>query len=107
MPRNGNLLLDFKFNNYRTPEEAVLFRSNTGNAGGLYSSMHDFGPLNVRARNSSDGFIGNGLVTTFDTAAIGPVPEPGTWAMMILGFGVIGSAMRSARRKQTMRIRFA
>ena len=26
------------------------------------------------------------------------VPEPGTWAMMILGFGMIGGSMRSARR---------
>jgi len=28
-----------------------------------------------------------------------PVPEPGTWAMMLLGFGAVGFAMR--RRKQT------
>lgn len=26
--------------------------------------------------------------------AVGPVPEPGTWAMMLLGFGAIGFAMR-------------
>jgi len=26
------------------------------------------------------------------------VPEPATWAMMILGFGGIGMAMRRARR---------
>ena len=29
----------------------------------------------------------------------GAVPEPATWAMMILGFGVVGGAMRSRRRK--------
>ena len=28
-----------------------------------------------------------------------PVPEPGTWAMMLLGFGAIGAAMRSRRRR--------
>jgi hypothetical protein len=27
------------------------------------------------------------------------VPEPGTWAMMLLGFGAIGFSMR--RRRQT------
>lgn len=27
------------------------------------------------------------------------VPEPGTWALMILGFGAIGSALRAARRR--------
>ena len=29
------------------------------------------------------------------------VPEPATWAMMIIGFGGVGSMVRSARRKQT------
>jgi len=28
------------------------------------------------------------------------VPEPGTWAMMMLGFGAIGGAMRHARRRK-------
>jgi hypothetical protein len=31
------------------------------------------------------------------------VPEPDTWAMMILGFGFVGGAMRSARRGQPSR----
>ncbi|WP_375290119.1 PEPxxWA-CTERM sorting domain-containing protein [Qipengyuania sp.] len=29
------------------------------------------------------------------------VPEPSTWAMLILGFGIVGAAMRSARRQRT------
>lgn len=33
------------------------------------------------------------------------VPEPGTWAMMLLGFGAIGFAMR--RRKQQVRVKYA
>jgi len=28
-----------------------------------------------------------------------PVPEPATWAMMLLGFGAIGLSMRHRRRK--------
>ena len=38
----------------------------------------------------------------FNAAAVGPmpgVPEPATWAMMILGFGVIAAGMRRSRRK--------
>jgi hypothetical protein len=31
---------------------------------------------------------------------VGSVPEPATWAMMLLGFGAIGSAMRASRRKR-------
>ena len=34
------------------------------------------------------------------------VPEPATWAMMMIGFGLVGSAMRR-RQKVTMRVRFA
>jgi hypothetical protein len=32
-------------------------------------------------------------------ATISAVPEPATWAMMIMGFGLAGSAVRSSRRK--------
>lgn len=35
----------------------------------------------------------------------GAVPEPATWALMILGFGFIGGAMRR-RTQQTPRVRF-
>jgi hypothetical protein len=40
-------------------------------------------------------------VTTF---VPGGVPEPTTWAMMIIGFGLVGAAMR--RRRQTVRVSF-
>lgn len=29
---------------------------------------------------------------------VSPVPEPTTWALMILGFGIVGSALRTRRR---------
>lgn len=29
-----------------------------------------------------------------------PVPEPSTWAMMLLGFGIVGGAMRAVKRRQ-------
>jgi len=28
------------------------------------------------------------------------VPEPATWAMMIVGFGVVGSTLRAARGRR-------
>ena len=39
------------------------------------------------------------------SAATGAVPEPATWAMMTLGFGAVGFAMR--RKMAATRIRFA
>lgn len=44
----------------------------------------------------------------FATAAVAPgVPEPSTWAMMLLGFGLVGGVMRSAKRRQKLRVSFA
>jgi len=37
-----------------------------------------------------------------DFAFSSGVPEPATWAMMIIGFGGVGSMVRSARRKQAL-----
>ena len=61
----------------------------------------------------ADGFRGassyNGRTTAFAfdvlgaDQAVGPgsgaVPEPATWAMMIMGFGLMGGALRSQRSK--------
>ena len=33
---------------------------------------------------------------------VAPVPEPGTWAMMLFGFGVIGASLRGRRRASAM-----
>lgn len=35
-----------------------------------------------------------------DAVSVAAVPEPGTWAMMLLGFGGIGLAMRRSNRKR-------
>lgn len=37
--------------------------------------------------------------------ALAPVPEPATWAMLIIGFGAAGGALR--RRRHTARVAFA
>ncbi len=41
----------------------------------------------------------------FVTATVTAVPEPATWAMMILGFGIAGAALRN--RKPAVSVRFA
>lgn len=49
------------------------------------------------AEGKPNFFIGNFSISQ---AAIGGVPEPSTWAMLLLGFGGIGAMLRMARRKQ-------
>lgn len=45
------------------------------------------------------GGIGAFTQLRVGTAAIAAVPEPGTWALMLLGFGAVGSQMRRQRRR--------
>lgn len=40
-------------------------------------------------------------------AGAGAVPEPATWAMMLLGFAVVGAAMRKSRQNASVRYNFA
>lgn len=37
---------------------------------------------------------------TFGSAVAGAVPEPSTWAMLLLGFGAVGGALRIGRKKR-------
>lgn len=53
--------------------------------------------------NILNGVVFNNVAGQAITASVNlpaAVPEPGTWAMMLLGFGAIGFAMR--RRRQTL-----
>ncbi|MBN9505741.1 MAG: FxDxF family PEP-CTERM protein [Altererythrobacter sp.] len=48
--------------------------------------------------------VGNSLTGTVNFAA---VPEPATWALMILGFALVGGALRRRDREQRVRFNFA
>jgi hypothetical protein len=45
-------------------------------------------------------YLTGGVEEDFATA-VGGVPEPATWAMLLIGFFGVGTALRLARRKQT------
>lgn len=46
----------------------------------------------------ADNVVANGTTYNFEIAGKG-VPEPSTWALMILGFGAVGAAVRGQRRR--------
>lgn len=48
------------------------------------------------------GGFGGGFESDNHTVGFAAVPEPATWAMMIIGFGAIGSALRSNRRRAAL-----
>ncbi|MDO7841778.1 PEPxxWA-CTERM sorting domain-containing protein [Sphingomonas immobilis] len=80
----------------------VTFRAiNVGNTGEYYSGGSYF---NLGSSGNPEGAVVNTFANNYDlqfsavfAAAI--APEPASWAMMISGFGFIGSAVRRARRK--------
>lgn len=71
--------------------------TNFGASGGFLAGLN---VLQVNAVNFAQA-SGNpaGLRVEFVESSVAAVPEPGTWALMILGFAAVGGMMRSSRRK--------
>jgi hypothetical protein len=75
-----------------------------GTSDGAFQALPGWGTYNFY------GFVSGGTVTTDGRlpgnvllrAITVDVPEPATWAMMILGFGAIGFSMRKTRRKTAL-----
>jgi hypothetical protein len=65
---------------------------NGGGAGADFNALADNVTLTTDAGS-----------TGYDFQAAAAVPEPATWAMMIMGFGLVGAAMR----RRTATVRFA
>lgn len=53
------------------------------------------GPFSITTRYT---VTGSGTGGAFGTIGVAAVPEPGTWALMIMGFGGAGAMLRSRRR---------
>ena len=82
--------------------------------GGADGSLLFFGAIDTANPFNSVRFInsvGDGDAFGFDDLTVGDVrqvtggvPEPATWAMMLLGFGAMGAALR---RRTHVRVRYA
>lgn len=67
----------------------------TPNASGFRVAAHiGVCQLSTNPNCTTDG---GAFVTGFATEGGGPIPEPATWAMMIMGFGGIGAMLRRRR----------
>ena len=74
---------------YNLVEEFDNNISEFWNLSSLYLEAGQY-TLTINGNNNSTGSLGG-------TVTINAVPEPGTWAMMLLGFGAAGYAMRRRR----------
>lgn len=87
-PSLGNLLMDVTVSGTSAATGPLGYFAGELNGGNVSSAFSGY------RGTIADGA---GLVTTFSA-----VPEPATWAMMLLGFGAIGMAMRNRRRQAAL-----
>ncbi|WP_233998180.1 PEPxxWA-CTERM sorting domain-containing protein [Erythrobacter sp. QSSC1-22B] len=96
----------------------------TFNAGGQSFIFNPVANNNLAFQSGGFSFLGTGGTTNFNVTSAGlnnvdaivdnitvsnAVPEPATWAMMLLGFGFVGVAMRRRRdeNQNKLRLRFS
>lgn len=89
----GTHILGFRF-----------FNENTGAVNYGYMNLSATGSTGFPLTITGWSFENTGGAITVPGATAG-VPEPATWAFMIMGFGAMGAAMR--RTRATTRVRFA
>jgi hypothetical protein len=85
----------------------IVFAGSTLPSDSQYFNIWGNGPGNYTYFNNYDGPFPavNGTLDSFTVTEIGAVPEPSTWAMMILGFAGVG--FMAYRRKNKPTFRFA
>jgi hypothetical protein len=102
---------------------ATINTTPPGDAGQFQTATADFtaaGAVQIRIIDALTGRVGNDFaiddisVVALTAGSVGgkdpgpgitagPVPEPGIWALMIIGFGGVGGAMRARRRALVLR----
>lgn len=85
---------------------AQAFDNCTGDPNGQYCNWTPIG-VNFSGTAYSIDFGGTAGFTGFDnitfgSATAGAVPEPSTWAMMLIGFGAVGFSMRRRRKSDAV-----
>lgn len=101
-PANGSLIFDFLI-----PTDATVSGGGFGfltfdTANTLDDGVYSV--LDIFNGGASTGTLSTaGAITQFTTSQAGAVPEPATWAMMLLGFGAVGMSMRRRGIGRTVR----
>ncbi len=104
-----NILLTFGSGNTLsgtyTPTTNTFIGGSSYTLGGLTYTLEEFSFRRtlgdaVSQTVATPGGDGNDYSGNFRVSALTAVPEPATWALMILGFGAVGGAMR----RRTVRI---
>lgn len=89
---------DVTFTTDLLPFELQLGSSTSGNGFSFGATSVSLLSLNGSSPDSFSGTFGGNFATTVSTGGGGSgVPEPASWALMLLGVGAIGGVMRRSR----------
>lgn len=91
---SGNALASYNFDRTGNSKPNMLWRPYT----------YQFTASGASTTLTFTGGSGTAFGAALDNVSVTAVPEPATWAMMIVGFGFAGFAMR---RRQAARVSFA
>lgn len=100
------------FTNITTPDlsEYLNFITSTPFTWSTTGRYRSFDPATGDRINNLTQYTGSARLLSIDgmsTSEVGAVPEPSTWAMLLVGFGFLGGAMRRAKRRQTVAVSLA
>ena len=73
---------------------------------GHFSTLLGAGTYTFNLIGDGAGGIPASVGLRLDSNLTAAVPEPATWAMMLLGFGFVGGALRSAKRRQRLTVSY-
>ncbi len=116
---DDGLISALEFNINALTNGDVFFTFACGDSDGQVTTLYDLASNGENFFNAFNGTFKSVTMTFANGATVqdvrqfrinaaptAAVPEPATWAMMLLGFGAIGFGMRR-RRSDTVRVRFA
>jgi hypothetical protein len=116
---DDGLISALEFNINALTNGDVFFTFAGGDSDGQVTTLYDLASNGENFFNAFNGTFKSVTMTFANGATVqdvrqfrinaaptAAVPEPATWAMMLLGFGAIGFGMRR-RRSDTVRVRFA
>jgi hypothetical protein len=88
---------DLRFGNYTEGQYDTFFQTIGTTIGSSYTL--GFLVSNPNVGDTRDLTTPSGLRVTASDVIVASVPEPSTWAMMLIGFGAVGFAVRYGRRR--------
>jgi len=73
---------------------------------GAIDSSNTFNTVSFYGDGLGEYLVAGGTIRygTVDIGSVPAVPEPSTWAMLLIGFGSIGGAMRRKRKQQELTV---